>query len=314
MEFKIVTMNKRRRTAPPSPGPEDQREPPRHHCKFPVILTGLPATMKNPIAIRKYIDTNHPTAQVICTTTSRTGLTIIAAQDETSQKTLLKDWKPIEGRRPTARLPKQKMARPETNEGVIIGLHPDITEEDATEEMDKTNGFVIISFRRFYRKGTRIPTWKAAITFASNEDLQRALGKGVNIGYQHHRITDDIQKMHEEAIVKMEERHQLQLEALRLQHQATIEKIEETNCQLFHQMREDTIAQLHQLKGQITHFLGDVLTCLIPEKGDTPPSDYRKATVIKEKAWTHLGLDIDISRIKEELRKKSPRGQKTTSQ
>lgn len=128
------------------------------------------------------------------------------------------------------------------------------------------------------------------------------------------QITDDIQKMHEEAIVKMEERHQLQLEALRLQHQATIEKIEETNCQLFHQMREDTIAQLHQLKGQITHFLGDVLTCLIPEKGDTPPSDYRKATVIKEKAWTHLGLDIDISRIKEELRKKSPRGQKTTSQ
>ncbi|KAJ8023370.1 hypothetical protein HOLleu_35792 [Holothuria leucospilota] len=47
-------------------------------------------------------------------------------------------------------------------------------------------------------------------------------------------------------------------------------------------------------------------------KENTPPSDYRKATVIKEKAWTHLGLDNDISRIKE-LQKKSPRGQKTSS-
>ncbi|KAJ8023371.1 hypothetical protein HOLleu_35793 [Holothuria leucospilota] len=200
--------------------------------------------MKNPIAIRKYTDANHPTPQVICTTTSRTGLTIIAAQDETSQKTLLKDWKPIEGLRPMARLPKQKTARPETNDGII----------------------------------------------------------------------EDIQRKQDETIAKTEECHQLQLEALRLQHQATIEKIEETNSQLFQQTSEDTIAQLNQLKGQITHFLGDVLTCLIPEKGDTPPSDYRKATVIKEKAWTHLGLDIDISRTKEELRKKSPRGQKTSSQ
>ncbi|KAJ8039821.1 hypothetical protein HOLleu_13940 [Holothuria leucospilota] len=112
----------------------------------------------------------------------------------------------------------------------------------------------------------------------------------------------------------MEEGQQLQLETLRLQHQATIEKIEETNSQLFHQIREDTITQLHQLKGQITHFLGDVLTCLIPEKGDTPPSDYKKGTVIKEKAWTHLGLDVDISRIREEIRKKSSRCQKTSSQ
>ncbi|KAJ8047289.1 hypothetical protein HOLleu_06258 [Holothuria leucospilota] len=119
------------------------------------------------------------------------------------------------------------------------------------------------------------------------------------------QIIEDIKRKHDETIAKMEERHQ---------HQATIEKIEETNNQLFHQMREDTIIQLHQLKGQITHFLGDVLTCLIPEKGDTPPSDYRKATVIKENAWSHLGLDIDISRIREELRKKSPRDQKTSTQ
>ncbi|KAJ8031366.1 hypothetical protein HOLleu_28075 [Holothuria leucospilota] len=423
MEFQTVT-RKRRRTSNSAPGPEDQREPPRHHCKYPVILTGLPATMKNPIAIRKYIDANHPTAQVIRTTTSRTGHTIIAAQDETSQKTLLKDWKPIEGRRPTARLPKQKTARPETYEGVIIGLHPDITEEDATKEMGKTNGFDVISFRRFYRKGIRIPTWKAAVTFASNEDFQRALDKGVNIGYQHHRVEAirreatptqchncqryghlasncshrktclrcaghhslaecpnprkqpkcancsrsqiasyrgcsryaraleelkkkttkktpqaqgnprvptarpdkpnptsfcspqiaDLQKKHEDAIKKMEERHQLELEAIRLQHQATVEKIEEANTQLFHQIREDTTTQLNEMKCRIIYFLGDVLHHLIPTEEDKPPTDYQKATVTQQKAWAHLGLAIDISNIKAELKKKSspPKAKKTS--
>ena len=101
------------------------------------------------------------------------------------------------------------------------------------------------------------------------------------------------------------------MDKIKAKHRATVEKIEATNSQLFHQMREETTTQLNELKGRITYFLGDVLTHLIPTKGEEAPSDYRKATVIKEKAWIHLGLAIDISHIKEQLRKNG--NQKTTS-
>lgn len=43
-----------------------------------------------------------------------------------------------------------------------------------------------LSLPREKRKET--PTWKGAVTFASRDDLQRALDKGVTIGYQHHRV------------------------------------------------------------------------------------------------------------------------------
>ncbi|KAJ8023355.1 hypothetical protein HOLleu_35769 [Holothuria leucospilota] len=407
MEFQLVSRNKRRRTGPASPEPA-QKEP-EHHCKHPVILTGLPTDFRNPIAIRRYIEDSHPTAQVIGIRTSRGGLTIIAAQNATSQKELLGNWKPIRGRTPTARLPKEKKEeRPGPIEGVIVGLHPEITAEEVVEELQgNANRLDPCSFRWFYRKGTKTPTWKGAVTFKTQEDLDRAVTRGVTIGFQHHRrfghfaancnhrktclrcaghhaladcptprdspkcancrrshiasyrgcskfvrateeatakkappppktpgpprpsppvtnsnsvssylpqITETLEKNQQVTLTKMEERHQLQLEALRLQHQATIERIEEANGQLFHQLREDTEAQLNELKGKITHFLGDVLTTLIPQKGDTAPSDLRKATVIKEKAWLHLGLAIDISRIREELLKKSPTGKKTSSQ
>ncbi|KAJ8022989.1 hypothetical protein HOLleu_38042 [Holothuria leucospilota] len=419
-DFQLVSRNKRRKTAPDSPEPA--KKEPTHHCQFPVILTGLPPDLRNPIEIRRYLEECHPSAQVIGIKTSRKGLTIIAAQNPASQKTLLGQWKPIRGRTPTPRLPKEKKDKAEETEGVIVGLHPEVTEEDLAAELSgNTNGFTLCSFRRFFRKGTKTPTWKAAVRFRTPEELDRAVTKGVFIGYQHHRveklrstpspiqchncqrfghyagncqhqktclrcaghhaladcttprdqprcancrrshiasfkgcskyqraidestkknqppktprappaptrpqttsndssfcspqILDDLQRKHEEAITKMEERHQLQLEALKLQHQVTMERVEEANSQLFHQMREETITQLHKLKGQLTHFLGDVLTCLIPEKGDNPPSDYRKATVIKEKAWKHLGLSIEIPAIKEGLQQKTT-AQKTTS-
>ena len=71
------------------------------------------------------------------------------------------------------------------------------------------------------------------------------------------------------------------------------------------------MAQLTELKGKVTHFLGDVLTCLIPKKVDTPPSNYEKATIIKEKAWKHLELSIRIPDIRGELRQKSAQKQTT---
>lgn len=123
MDFQPVQWTKKRRTSTSSPGKEHQRDGPSHHCKYPVILIGLPTMMRNPLTIRRYIETSHPTAQVIGLKTSTKGLIIIAAQDATSQSTLLKEWPTTQGRTPTARPSKaKKEERPGPIQGVIAEL------------------------------------------------------------------------------------------------------------------------------------------------------------------------------------------------
>ncbi|KAJ8046122.1 hypothetical protein HOLleu_09310 [Holothuria leucospilota] len=240
--------------------------------------------------------------------------------------------------------------RPGPIEGVIVGLHPEITTEEVIEELrGNPNHLDPCSFRRFYQKRTKTQTWKGCnhrktcLCCAGHHALAdcptpRDSPKCANCRRSHiasyrgclkfirateeaakktppppktprpfppvttsNPLKEDLQKKQDSAIEDMKKRHQEQIEAIRTQHRITIERIEESNMQLFHQLREDRTAQLNKMKGRITHFLGDVLTTLIPQKGDTAPSDLRK-----DLPSTSAESERNYSRSHQRLRRRCP--------
>ncbi|KAJ8023329.1 hypothetical protein HOLleu_35737 [Holothuria leucospilota] len=168
---------------------ESNRPPPSNKVQYPVILSGLQPNMKHPISIRHYIEQCHPTAAVILARPTASGALLIAAQDLKSQKILMKPWQPIAGKLPTPRIPGPRREQPNNNkyEAVIIRIHPSVIDTEVYHELQQ-QGYSATNFRRFYRKGTSTPIWKAAITFATEENYNRALMDGIFIGYEHHVV------------------------------------------------------------------------------------------------------------------------------
>ncbi|KAJ8021075.1 hypothetical protein HOLleu_40840 [Holothuria leucospilota] len=116
-----------------------------------------------------------------------TGGLLIAAQNKQSQAILMKPWQAIDGRQPKPRIPGTQRLITKKNEAIITRLHPSVSDNEVHTELQR-QGYTTSEFRRFFKKGTKTPIWKAAITFNNQEEMNRTIKEGVNIGYQHHQV------------------------------------------------------------------------------------------------------------------------------
>ncbi|KAJ8020459.1 hypothetical protein HOLleu_40055 [Holothuria leucospilota] len=180
----IPVTNKRQLSSPTAPDTKRQKETTdsnSYQADFPVLLIGLPPSLKNnPIQLRKYAEQNHPAAIITRTRLTRNGHLLLHAKDKSSQSQLLQPWTPTDNYKPFPRLPTPPPTP--TYQAVITKISPDIDDNTILNEIQTL--YHVTAVRRFTLKGTSTPIWKVAATFKTEEDMEHALAHGIFIGHQ----------------------------------------------------------------------------------------------------------------------------------
>ena len=146
----------------------------------PLVLEGAPDDMKdNPLAIKRALEDGQNF--VSKTITTKNGIILVFSKTEEDRKKLLE----IQLRdgmllRPTKASTATRKVTPTV---VILGVNPDLTDDDLTSELERTCKRIMSS------KQNGAPTWKVRLECQSEEDQAALLRAGVNIGHQHYKVT-----------------------------------------------------------------------------------------------------------------------------